>query len=218
MSDNNVGFNAIFGNSGSSGGGGGGVQSVTGLNTDNTDPTNPIVQISVDNDTIVGDGTPISPISTESIFGSFNSLTIQNLVTTNVAQRVQMENTIESNGIRIIGTQNDTIEYTRAGLYQLNFSLQFNHNTGISVDNAYVWLNYNGTTNINSTTRQVILRPTFPFLVLELSYIVRINNIGDTINITWTANSTDIELYFQSAGTLAPFPDIPSVIVNSFRI
>jgi hypothetical protein len=201
----------------SSGGSGGGVQSVTGLNTQNFDPANPVVQISVDNLTIVGDGTPAVPLSTQSIYGSFNSTIIQNLAVTNVGQRIQMENTIESNFIRVSGTQNDTIEYAVAGLYQLNFSIQFNHNTAISVDNAYVWLNYNGS-NINSTTRQIILRPTIPFLVLELSYIVNILNDGDTIYIVWTANSTDIELYFQSAGTLAPFPDIPSVIVNSFRI
>jgi hypothetical protein len=201
----------------SSGGSGGGVQSVTGLNTQNFDPANPVVQISVDNVTIVGDGTPAVPLSTQSIYGYFSSLTTQNLVTTNVAQRVQMENTIEFNGIRVSGTQNDTIEYAVAGLYQLNFSIQFNHNTGTSVDNAYVWLNYNGS-NINSTTRQIILRPTIPFLVLELSYIVRIIDNGDTINISWTANSTDVELYFAPSGTLDPFPDIPSVIVNSFRI
>jgi len=217
MSDNNVGFNAVFGNSGSSGGGGGGVQSVTGLNTNNYDPQNPYIQISVDNNTIVGDGTPTQPLSTNSLFGSFNSLTIQNLVTINVGQRVQMEGTIESNGISIIGTQNDTIQYATAGIYQLNFSLQFNHNTAISVDNVYVWLNYNGS-NINSTTRQIILRPTIPFLVLELSYILRINNSGDTINISWTANTTDVELYFAPVSGLQPYTMIPSVIVNSFRI
>jgi hypothetical protein len=44
------------------GGGGGGVQSVTGLNTDNTDPLNPIIKISVDGTTIIGDGTPASPL------------------------------------------------------------------------------------------------------------------------------------------------------------
>jgi hypothetical protein len=201
----------------SSGGGSGGVQSVTGLNTQNFDPANPVVQISVDNVTIVGDGTPAVPLSTQSIYGSFNSTIIQNLAVVNVGQRIQMENTIESNGISVVGLNSDALLYSDAGLYQLNVSIQFNHNTGISVDNAYVWLNYNGS-NINSTTRQVILRPTFPFLVLQLSYIVNILNDGDTITISWTANSTDIELYFQSAGTLAPFPDIPSVIVNSFRI
>ena len=42
--------------------GGSGVQSVSGLNTDNTDPINPIVKISVDGTTIVGDGTPVSPL------------------------------------------------------------------------------------------------------------------------------------------------------------
>jgi len=40
-----------------------GVQSVSGLNTDNTDPLNPIIQISVDNVTITGDGTPGNPIT-----------------------------------------------------------------------------------------------------------------------------------------------------------
>jgi hypothetical protein len=45
-----------------SGSGGSGVQSVTGLNTDNTDPLNPVVEISVDNLTITGDGTPGNPL------------------------------------------------------------------------------------------------------------------------------------------------------------
>lgn len=215
MSDNSS-FNAIFGNNGG-GGSGSGVQSVTGLNTNNFDPANPVVQISVDNDTILGAGTPISPLSTNTWLGSFNSKTIQNLVTANVGQRIQMENTIESNGISVVGLQNDAIQYTNAGLYQLNFSIQFNHTTGTSVDNAYVWLNYNGS-NIVDTTRQVILRPTIPFLVLQLSYIVRINNNGDTIYIVWTADSTDVELYFASAPTLSAYTDIPSILVNSFRI
>jgi hypothetical protein len=42
------------------------VASVTGLNTDNTDPQNPIVQISVNNQTMTGDGTLLSPISARS--------------------------------------------------------------------------------------------------------------------------------------------------------
>lgn len=46
----------------SSGGGGGTVLSVTGLNTDNTDPSNPVVEISVDNSTITGSGTPADPL------------------------------------------------------------------------------------------------------------------------------------------------------------
>lgn len=44
------------------GGGSGTVLSVTGLNTDNTDPANPIVKISVDGVTIIGQGTPASPL------------------------------------------------------------------------------------------------------------------------------------------------------------
>lgn len=46
----------------SSGGGGGGVETVTGLNTNNDDPANPVVNISVDGSTIVGAGTPDSPL------------------------------------------------------------------------------------------------------------------------------------------------------------
>jgi hypothetical protein len=43
------------------------VQSVSGLNTDNTDPLNPIIQISVDNVTITGDGTPGNPITSSGV-------------------------------------------------------------------------------------------------------------------------------------------------------
>jgi len=200
-----------------SSGSGGGVESVTGLNTDNTDPLNPVVQISVDNVTIVGDGTPAVPLSTQSIYGSFDSSIIQNLAVANVGQRIQMENTIGYNGIRIIGTQNDTIEYSDAGLYQLNVSIQVNHNATTSVDDAFFWLNYNGN-NIPNTTREVVVRPTNSFLVLQLCYIVNILNNNDTINISWTATSTDVELYFAPVSGLQPYTNTPSVIVNSFRI
>lgn len=44
----------------------GGVNSVTGLNTDNTDPVNPVVKISVDTDTLSGQGTPGAPIKVAS--------------------------------------------------------------------------------------------------------------------------------------------------------
>jgi hypothetical protein len=44
-----------------------GVQSVTGLDTDNTDPQNPVVNISVDGTTIIGDGTPASPLKAQYI-------------------------------------------------------------------------------------------------------------------------------------------------------
>lgn len=40
------------------------VESVTGLNTDNTDPVNPVVKIATDNNSILGEGTPDSPLYT----------------------------------------------------------------------------------------------------------------------------------------------------------
>ena len=67
MSDDSNKFSAVFGASGGSGGGGS-VNSVSGLNTDNTDPTNPIVEISVDESTITGAGTPLSPLVANSNF------------------------------------------------------------------------------------------------------------------------------------------------------
>lgn len=49
-------------NTNTSSGGGGSVDSVTGLNTNNLDPANPVVNISVDGTTIIGLGTPSSPL------------------------------------------------------------------------------------------------------------------------------------------------------------
>jgi hypothetical protein len=52
----------------------GGVTSVTGLDTDNTDPLNPIVKVLVDGTTIIGNGTPLSPLQAN-IPNKVNSVT-----------------------------------------------------------------------------------------------------------------------------------------------
>ena len=60
------------------------VQTITGLNTDNSDPQNPVVQISVDNTTITGSGTPSDPLQASipsvpvtSVFGRMGAVTAE---------------------------------------------------------------------------------------------------------------------------------------------
>ena len=61
------------------------VESVTGLNTNNIDPHNPVVRISVDGVTIVGQGTPLSPLAAIG-GGGGGSITLQTNNITNTNQ------------------------------------------------------------------------------------------------------------------------------------
>lgn len=54
-----------------------GVQLVTGLNTDNTNPANPVVNISVDNTSIFGEGTPENPLYAPALLGGLQRLFAQ---------------------------------------------------------------------------------------------------------------------------------------------
>ena len=90
----------------SSGGGGTGVQSVTGLDTDNTDPQNPIVNISVDNNTITGAGTPASPLQSNPFppmyYGSFSDYQQQVIVNPLNEQLIKISTQDLSNDIELI--------------------------------------------------------------------------------------------------------------------
>jgi hypothetical protein len=82
-----------------------GVQSVTGLNTDNTDPFNPIVKISVDGVTIIGEGTPASPLAVQTKYKVYTALLTQ--TGTNAPVATVLENTIGN----IIWSYDDTGVY-----------------------------------------------------------------------------------------------------------
>ena len=148
-------------------------------------------------------------------FGSFNSLQTQVIGSALDPTLVALENTLLTNGVSV--ASDGTINFSNQGYYMVEATMQFFHRNALSVDNAYVWLLLNGV-NYPSTTRQIVLRPTITWQVLTLNYMVRITSLLETINLIWTADSTDIELETTLSPISNPYPDEPSVICNVFQI
>ena len=112
------------------------VESVTGLNTNNADPQNPVVRISVDGTTIIGDGTPASPLmvigggggggvsSVSATAGTGISVTVTNPTTTpsiNIVNTAPDQTVVinDGSGIDVTGSYpNFTIDNTDKGSSQ----------------------------------------------------------------------------------------------------
>ena len=112
------------------------VESVTGLNTNNADPQNPVVRISVDGTTIIGDGTPASPLmvigggggggvsSVSATAGTGISVTVTNPTTTpniNIVNTAPDQTVVinDGSGIDVTGSYpNFTVDNTDKGSSQ----------------------------------------------------------------------------------------------------
>jgi hypothetical protein len=137
------------------------VESVTGLNTNNADPQNPVVRISVDGTTIIGDGTPASPLvviggggggvsNVSATAGTGISVTVTNPTTTpniNIVNTAPDQTVVlnAGTGIGVAGTYpNFTISNTGSGgnaniVYITNANLiTLGSTSGISTTTFYV--------------------------------------------------------------------------------
>ena len=110
-----------------------------------------------------------------------------------------------------------TLTYNLNGLYALNFSLQMIRRTGGgSGENFFVWLMLNGS-NINNSTTSYVVNSNLRYNVASLDFLLQLS-ANDEVKILWTTDNTDIELVYEDSPITYPYPDIPSVIVNTWKI
>ena len=203
-------------NTNTSSGGGGSVDSVTGLNTNNLDPANPVVNISVDGTTITGRGTPASPLQANfptTKYGSFRSQSTQ-VVIVATENPISTEYTDESVGVSV-NPLSGNIEFTTVGIYMVEATILFRHNSPLSADSGYVWIQKDGV-NVAESTRSIRLNQNINITTLTLSYMVNIASVSDTLRLYFTTTSTDVEIYYDS--TVSGIPNSSSVIINVFQI
>lgn len=204
-------------NTNTSSGGGGSVDSVTGLNTNNLDPANPVVEISVDGTTITGAGTPASPLQANfptTKYGSFSSQTTQGLLVPFDSTPINTETTNESNGVSV-NPLSRNIEFTTFGIYMVEATILFRHNSPLSADSGYVWIQKGGL-DVAESTRSIRLNQNINITTLTVSYMVNIASVSDTLRLYFTTSSTDVEIYYDS--TVSGIPNSSSVIINVFQI
>lgn len=144
-------------------------------------------------------------------FGSFFSTQDQTATTINTETLFTYNNTSYSNGVSVAGTQ---IRFNNEGYYALNFSIQFENQGGGGSNEVEVWLKQNGSNIADSATRYIV--PTnAPFVVSSLDFFLRINS-GDYIEVAWDTDNLNIIAHADVA--TAPYPAIPSVILNAWQV
>ncbi len=147
-------------------------------------------------------------------YGAFQDSTDQVAASTTVAYPVTFNTTDFSNGVTI--ASNSRITVADAGIWNLQFSLQFTNTTNASQD-VDIWFRVNGT-NITASNSRFGLAPrkdaSDPFhVIMALNYFASLN-ATDYIEIMWRTTDTGVSIEQYAAGTSPTRPAVPSAIAT----
>ena len=147
-------------------------------------------------------------------YGAFQDSTDQVAANTTTAYAVTFNTTDFSNGVTIASGSRITV--ADAGIWNLQFSIQFTNTTNSSQD-VDVWFRVNGTNVANSNSR-------FGFAprkgvgdpyhtIAAMNYFVSLN-ATNYIEIMWRPTDTGVSIEQYAAGTSPTRPAVPSAIVT----
>jgi hypothetical protein len=146
--------------------------------------------------------------------GAFQDSTDQVAANTTTAYAVTFNTTDFSSGVTI--ASNSRITVADAGIWNLQFSIQFTNTTNSSQD-VDVWFRVNGTNVVNSNSR-------FGFaprkgagdpyhIIAAINYFVSLN-ANDYVEIMWRPTDVGVTIEQYPAGTTPTRPAVPSAIVT----
>jgi len=146
-------------------------------------------------------------------YGVFYSNQDQTAALPDTGYAMSLNNTVEANGISVqSGTE---ILFGYSGTYDLQFSAQF-HNTGGggSGERVRIWLAKNGLA-VPDTNTVVLVGTNNPYVVAAWDFMLTVD-AGDTLELYWDTDNTNIRLEHLDAD--APAPATPSVIVSVMQV
>ena len=146
--------------------------------------------------------------------GAFQDSTDQVAANTTTAYAVTFNTTDFSNGVTVASGSRITV--ADAGIWNLQFSIQFTNTTNSSQD-VDVWFRVNGTNMANSNSR-------FGFaprkgvgdpyhIIAAMNYFVSLN-ATDYVEIMWRPTDVGVSIEQYAAGTSPTRPAVPSAIVT----
>lgn len=141
-------------------------------------------------------------------YGSFFDTTTQNPASINTAYPITLNSTDLSSGV-YIGSPTSRIYVTKAGVYNFQFSLQLISGTA-AAKLVYVWARINGIDQDNSATK-VTIQGSSAAVVAAWNFVYKLA-AGDYFELVYSANSTNVQIYAETA--TSPVPAIPSVILT----
>jgi len=146
--------------------------------------------------------------------GAFQDSTDQVAANTTTAYAVTFNTTDFSNGVTV--ASNSRITVADAGIWNLQFSIQFTNTTNASQD-VDVWFRVNGT-NIDNSNSRFGFAPRKgvgdPYhTIAALNYFVSLN-ATDYVEIMWRPTDVGVKIEQYAAGTSPTRPAVPSAIVT----
>ena len=147
-------------------------------------------------------------------YGAFQDSTDQVAANTTTAYPITFNTTDFANGVTVASGSRITV--ADAGIWNLQFSIQFTNTTNASQD-VDVWFRVNGTNVANSNSR-------FGFaprkgvgdpyhIIAAMNYFVSLN-ATDYVQIMWRPTDTGVSIEQYAAGTSPTRPAVPSAIVT----
>ena len=147
-------------------------------------------------------------------YGAFQDSTDQVAANTTTAYPVTFNTTDFSNGVTVASGSRITV--ADAGIWNLQFSIQFTNTTNASQD-VDVWFRVNGTNSANSNSR-FSFSPRKgvgdPFhIIAAMNYFLSLN-ATDYVEIMWRPTDVGVSIEQYAAGTSPTRPAVPSAIVT----
>lgn len=146
-------------------------------------------------------------------YGSFQDSTSQTASSTTTAYAMTFNTTDYSEGISITNSSRMKVDYS--GLYNLQFSAQFN-STDTSIHNVSVWFRKNGVDLPASNSDFSIPNSHGGVdgrLIAALNYFIALQK-NDYIEIMWSTDSTAVSIINIASRSSPTRPSTPSVIAT----
>jgi hypothetical protein len=147
-------------------------------------------------------------------YGAFQDATDQTAASTTTAYPITFDTTDYSNGVTL--SNSSRINVKNAGVYNIQFSIQFKNTTNDSQD-ADVWFRKNGT-DIDKSNSRFGLAPRKgagdPYHTIgSLNYFVELA-ANDYVQLMWRVSNTGVSIEQHPADTSPTRPAVPSVILT----
>jgi hypothetical protein len=147
-------------------------------------------------------------------YGAFQDSTDQTAANTTTAYAITFDTTDYSNGITL--SNSSRLNVSQAGIYNVQFSIQFKNTTNDSQDSD-VWFRKNGT-DIPKSNSRFGLAPRKSagdpsHIIAALNYFVDLAE-NDYLQLMWRPSDVGVSIEQYPAGTSPTRPATPSVIAT----
>ena len=147
-------------------------------------------------------------------YGAFQDSTDQTAANTTTAYAITFDTTDFSNGVTL--SNSSRLNVSQAGIYNLQFSIQFTNTTNASQD-VDVWFRKNGT-NIDKSNSRFGFAPRKgagdPYhTIAALNFFVNLT-ANDYVEIMWRTTDVGVQIEHYAASSTPTRPAVPSVIAT----